>query len=106
MTVPESHAAVSLAVTNNARDESRFAVSDGDGTVVAGRLPGSGGCVHPTVYFIGLPGPPRVLTVEIGDDILEADVSAETESPRWIVVQHYDDLHAELSVWDDRPSFG
>lgn len=107
-TVPEAEATVIVEAVSDAERVQRVTV-DFDGVrAVDVELPDSRGCAHPPVFSFALAIPPGQVAVDVraGDDISTEEMIVPEAGKRWVVVQTYDDLPVETSVWTEQPVFG
>jgi hypothetical protein len=107
-TVPETEATVIVEAVSDAQRVQRVTV-DFDGVrALDVELPDSRGCAHPPVFSFAFAIPPSQVAVDVraGDDISSEEMIVPKAGKRWLVVQTYDDLPVETSVWTEQPAFG
>lgn len=107
-TVPEAEATVIVEAVSDAERVQRVTV-DFDGVRALDiELPDSHGCAHPPVFSFAFAIPPGQVAVDVraGDDISTEEVIVPEAGKRWVVVQTYDGLPVETSVWTEQPAFG
>ena len=107
-TVPEAEATVIAEAVSDAERVQRVTV-DFDGVrALDVELPDSRGCAHPPVFSFAFAIPPSQVAVDVraGDDISTEEMIVPEMGKRWVVVQTYDDLPVETSVWTEQPAFG
>ena len=71
-------------------------------------FPTRAGCADPPVFSFAFAIPPSQVAVDVraGDDISSEEMIVPKAGKRWLVVQTYDDLPVETSVWTEQPAFG
>jgi hypothetical protein len=107
-TVPEAEATVIVEAVSDAKRVQRVTLDfDGVGALDI-ELPDSRGCAHPPVFSFAFAIPPSPVAVEVraGDDTAIEEMIVPEAGKRWVVVQTYDDLPLETSVWTEEPAFG
>jgi hypothetical protein len=107
-TVPEAKATVIVEAVSDAERVQPVTV-DFDGVrALDVELPKSRGCAHPPVFSFAFAIPPSQVAVEVraGDDIAIEEMIVPKAGKRWVVVQTYDDLPVETSVWTEQLAFG